>query len=58
MLQPFFILLTYGYKLIKQTEMIPLDKMTFYRGEIPPIEPDEAEPQGWIERVLHWLTVI
>ena len=57
-LKPFFVLLTFGYKLINQTEMIPLEKMTFDRGKVPPMKPDEPEPDGWVERVLRWLTVI
>ncbi|RPD71596.1 hypothetical protein L226DRAFT_171196 [Lentinus tigrinus ALCF2SS1-7] len=55
---PFFLLLTFGYKLIKQTETIPLDKMTFARGRIPPCEPIPEEPRGRIERLLEWLTII
>ncbi|TFK85813.1 hypothetical protein K466DRAFT_494033 [Polyporus arcularius HHB13444] len=55
---PFFLLLTFGYKLIKQTEMIPLDSMTFYQGEIPPYDPSTDEPKGRVERFLAWLMVI
>ncbi|RPD71597.1 hypothetical protein L226DRAFT_537868 [Lentinus tigrinus ALCF2SS1-7] len=55
---PFFILLTFGYKLIKQTEMMPLDKMTFYQGEIPPYDPNTDEPKGRVERLLAWLMII
>lgn len=57
-IQPFFLLLTFGYKLIKQTEMIPLDKMTFYQGNMPPRDPRDEEPQGKLERVLQWLMLI
>ncbi|KAH9919158.1 uncharacterized protein BXZ73DRAFT_104990 [Epithele typhae] len=52
-----FVLLTFGYKLIKQTEMMPLDKMTFFRGHVPP-QPQEYEPTGFLERFLAWLMVI
>ncbi|TBU42274.1 amino acid transporter [Dichomitus squalens] len=55
---PFFLLLTYGYKLIKQTEMIPLEKMSFYRGDLPPHNPADDEPQGPLERLLAWLLLI
>ncbi|TBU42272.1 amino acid transporter [Dichomitus squalens] len=33
---PFFLVMTFGYKLVWQTEMIPYDKMTFDGGHIPP----------------------
>ena len=56
--QPFFLLLTFGYKLIKQTEMIPLDKMQFDRGEIPPLGPDKREPDGWLDWLLIKLRII
>ncbi|TBU26120.1 amino acid transporter [Dichomitus squalens] len=55
---PFFLLLTYGYKLIKQTEMIPLEKMSFYRGDLPPHNLADDEPQGPLERLLAWLLLI
>ncbi|KAH9919190.1 amino acid permease-domain-containing protein [Epithele typhae] len=54
---PIFVLLTFGYKLVMQTEMMPLDKMTFFRGEVPSPLP-ECEPTGWLERLLAWLMVI
>ena len=56
--QPFFVLLTFGYKLIKQTEMIPLEKMTFYQGQLPPFNPEDNEPKGWLEKLLAWLLLI
>ncbi|PIL34856.1 transporter [Ganoderma sinense ZZ0214-1] len=55
---PFFLLLTFGYKLIKQTEMIPLEKMTFYQGQLPPYNPEDNEPKGWLEKLLAWLLLI
>ncbi|KAI1789950.1 amino acid permease-domain-containing protein [Ganoderma leucocontextum] len=55
---PFFLLLTFGYKLIKQTEMIPLEKMTFYQGQLPPYNPEDDEPKGWLEKLLAWLLLI
>ena len=56
--QPFFVLLTFGYKLIKQTEMIPLEKMTFYQGQLPEYNPEDSEPKGRLERLLAWLLLI
>ncbi|KAM5541193.1 hypothetical protein V8D89_005122 [Ganoderma adspersum] len=55
---PFFLLLTFGYKLIKQTEMIPLENMTFYQGQLPPYNPEDNEPKGWLEKLLAWLLLI
>ncbi|KAI0642859.1 amino acid permease-domain-containing protein [Trametes meyenii] len=49
---PFFLLLTFGYKLIKQTQMTPLDEMVFIRGRVPPYDAKEDEPKNWLERVL------
>ncbi|KAI0747491.1 amino acid permease-domain-containing protein [Fomes fomentarius] len=54
---PFFLLLTFGYKLIKQTRMISLDRMSFDPGRRPPPVPEE-EPKGRLERVLAWLMFI
>lgn len=56
--QPFFLLLTFGYKLIKQTEMIPLEKMTFYQGQLPQFNLEDSEPKGRLERLLAWLLLI
>ena len=50
--------MTFGYKLIKQTEMISLDQMTFYQGRLPPYDPTADEPQGKLEKFLAWLMVI
>ncbi|KAI0738821.1 amino acid permease-domain-containing protein [Daedaleopsis nitida] len=55
---PFFLLLTFGYKLIKQTEMMPLDKMTFHPGQRPAYDPNADKPHGRLERLLAWLMVI
>ena len=52
------MLLTFGYKLIKQTEMIPLEQMTFYQGQLPPFNPEDNEPKGWLEKLLAWLLLI
>ncbi|KAM5541207.1 hypothetical protein V8D89_005136 [Ganoderma adspersum] len=46
--QPFLLLLTFGYKLIKEREMIPLDNMTFYPGQLPRYNPEDNEPKGWL----------
>ncbi|KAI0687057.1 amino acid permease-domain-containing protein [Earliella scabrosa] len=53
---PFFLLLTFGYKLIKQTEMIPLEKMTFDPGDRP--DPEADVPKGKLEKLLAWLMII
>ncbi|KAI0747493.1 amino acid transporter [Fomes fomentarius] len=55
---PSFMLLTFGYKLIKQTEMMPLEKMTFYPGRRPPYDPEADKPQGRLEKLLSWLMII
>ena len=52
------MLLTFGYKLIKQTEMIPLEKMTFYQGQLPEYNPEDNEPKGRLERLLAGLLLI
>ena len=51
------MLLTFGYKLIKQTQMIPLDEMTFDRGKVPTL-PQGDELHGRLEKLLAWLMVI
>ncbi|OJT02169.1 hypothetical protein TRAPUB_7284 [Trametes pubescens] len=51
-LQPLFLFLTFGYKLIKQTRMTPLDEMVFYRGRVPSYDPRKDEPKNWLERLL------
>jgi len=49
---PFFILLTFGYKLIHRTRMVKLDEMTFSREDVPEeIEP-EGEPRNFYERIM------
>ncbi|KAJ3549374.1 hypothetical protein NM688_g5183 [Phlebia brevispora] len=40
---PFFVLLTFGYKLIHQTKMVPVEEMPFSdRGDVPPPEEEPA----------------
>ena len=56
--QPFFLLLTFGYKLIKQTKMIRLEDMTFYRGRKRGEDSEEDAPNGYLERFLTWLLII
>ncbi|KAI0369433.1 hypothetical protein BV20DRAFT_968017 [Pilatotrama ljubarskyi] len=55
---PFFLLLTFGYKLIKQTQMISLDEMVFYRGRVVPYDAQEDEPRNRLERLLRWIRFI
>ncbi len=57
-LQPLFLFLTFGYKLIKQTRMTPLDEMVFYRGRVPSYDPRKDEPKNWLERLLQWVRII
>ncbi|KAI9068733.1 hypothetical protein FKP32DRAFT_1587420 [Trametes sanguinea] len=55
---PFFLLLTFGYKLIKQTRMLSLDEMVFDRGTVPPLNDDPERPKNPLERFLQWLRII
>ncbi|KAH9849492.1 amino acid permease-domain-containing protein [Lenzites betulinus] len=55
---PFFLLLTFGYKLIKQTKMISTDEMAFFQGRIPPYNPDDEGPKNWLQRCLEWIQII
>ncbi|KAI0775611.1 amino acid permease-domain-containing protein [Trametes elegans] len=55
---PFFLLLTFGYKLIKQTQMTAVDEMVFFRGRVPPYNPHEEAPKNWLERLLQWVRII
>ncbi|KAK7682321.1 hypothetical protein QCA50_014525 [Cerrena zonata] len=52
---PFFLLLTFGYKLIYQTKMVKLEEMSFSRENIP--EPVERKPTTRREGFLRWLLV-
>jgi amino acid permease len=55
--QPFFILLTLGYKIIFQTKMVQLDEMDFQTPHFRQAEPDNRRPSRR-ERVLGALLVI
>ncbi|OJT02167.1 hypothetical protein TRAPUB_7282 [Trametes pubescens] len=55
---PFFLLLTFGYKLIKQTQMTPLEEMVFYRGRVPPFDEHNEAPKNRLERFLQWTRII
>ncbi|KAH9948277.1 amino acid permease-domain-containing protein [Amylocystis lapponica] len=48
---PFFILLTFGYKLIHKTKLVRLDEMTFSREVVPEKVEDELEPRNIWERI-------
>ncbi|KAH8082453.1 amino acid permease-domain-containing protein [Cristinia sonorae] len=51
---PFFLLLTFGYKLIHRTKMVGLDEMTFERKNVP--EPEHPpEPKSKAEGIMRWL---
>ncbi|KIP02937.1 hypothetical protein PHLGIDRAFT_270300 [Phlebiopsis gigantea 11061_1 CR5-6] len=54
---PLFFLLTFGYKLIYQTEMVRVENMDFSRGGTTTNEQFEKKPvykDGW-RKTLHWL---
>ncbi|TCD65856.1 hypothetical protein EIP91_002117 [Steccherinum ochraceum] len=54
---PFFLLLTFGYKLIHRTKMVRLDEMTFEGKNIPePEEPPAARSRR--EGLLRWMLLI
>lgn len=55
--QPFFLLLTFGYKLIHRTEMVKVEEMTFPSKNIPPPEP-EPKSDSIIDKVWGWLLII
>ncbi|KAI0823275.1 amino acid permease-domain-containing protein [Trametes gibbosa] len=55
---PFFLLLTFGYKLIKQTKMISTDEMAFFRGSVPPYNSDDERPKSWLQRLLERIRII
>ena len=57
--QPFFLLLTFGYKLIKQTRMFSLDEMVFDQGSVPQLRDEDTDvPKNWLERFLQWVRII
>ncbi|THH31588.1 hypothetical protein EUX98_g2586 [Antrodiella citrinella] len=54
---PFFILLTFGYKLIHRTKMVKLEEMTFERHHVP--EPEKPpKTRSAREGVMKWLLMI
>ena len=56
-LQPFFVLLTFGYKLIHKTEKVQVEDMTFSREKAPrPVK--EPRSNRLIDRILGFLLVI
>jgi amino acid permease len=52
---PFFIILTVGYKLVHQTRLVPLNRMTFSVENIPE-EEEMPKPRNLWERI--WYTII
>ncbi|KAH9891921.1 amino acid permease-domain-containing protein [Cubamyces lactineus] len=56
---PFFLLLTFGYKLIKQTRMFSLDEMVFDQGSVPQLRDEDTDaPKHWLEKFLQWVRII
>jgi len=54
---PFFLLLTFGYKLIHRTKMVSLDEMTFERKNVP--EPEKTpKTKSKREGLMRWLLLI
>jgi len=49
---PLFLLLTFGYKLIHQTEMVPYSAMKFERHDVPTFEEREEQPRSLWARIL------
>lgn len=56
-LQPFFILLTLGYKIIKQTSKIKVEDMVFYGEHFIREEPEVHIP-SLREKILGFLLVL
>lgn len=54
--QPFFLLLTFGYKLIHQTKMVRYQDMNFSRGNVPP-RVDDPVSHRFVDKILGWLLV-
>lgn len=60
-LQPFFLLLTFGYKLIHQTKMVRLEDMDFSRGDFkgtPEAEVEDPSDRSVWRRLLGWLLLV
>ncbi|KAF7798280.1 hypothetical protein EIP86_009498 [Pleurotus ostreatoroseus] len=47
-----FCLLTFGYKLVHQTKMVPVEEMLFYRGHVPLYQ---EEPRSWWDKIADFL---
>jgi amino acid transporter len=52
---PFFIILTVGYKLVHQTRIVPLNKMTFSVENVPEVQ-EIPPPKNFWKRV--WYTIV
>jgi hypothetical protein len=53
-LQPFFVLMTVGYKLVHQTRMVTFERMSFAAEGVP--EPDPLpSPTTWWQRIWYRL---
>ncbi|KAI0930952.1 hypothetical protein AcW1_007164 [Taiwanofungus camphoratus] len=49
---PFFMLLTFGYKLVHQTKMVKLDEMDFSRQNVPEFAEHEEIPRNIFDKIL------
>jgi len=49
---PLFVLLTFGYKLIYQTKLVPLDEMTFSREDVPEKLEEDDPPRNIWEKII------
>jgi amino acid permease len=54
--QPIFLLLVFGYKLLRQTTMVKVADMRFTRGDLAEEddEDDELPKKGW-KRFWNWI---
>lgn len=55
--KPFFLLLTFGYKLIYQTKMISLDEMDFSRINVDEDAQRDPDYRSPLARMMGWLLV-
>ena len=55
--QPFFLLLTFGYKMIHQTKMIPVHEMQFERQNVDAAAQEDPPYLDALQRLFGWLLV-
>ena len=54
-MKPFFLLLTYGYKLVHQTKMIKLDEMQFSRENVDPTAMEDPPYENSFQKFFGWI---